>query len=318
MKILRIYNNVLIHFRDFSGKSFFNGKVFRNYFSYLFSILLFTNCATIIKGPTEEVAFTSEPEGAKVIIADSLRGKTPLKLKLKSANDYSVKMELDTNKSYVTSLESSFAAKYLLGDIFFFPTSILVDWLSKSWWELDKRNIHAVFTDTSAYERDTTFVFGGNSNDFEKRLFLEVFYGYLFYGYPFNTDGYEINFSGTYMFSENWGVSAGYFNTRYDPPLPFPLMIGIEEISKIESIYLQAYVQREIFRNTYIYLGLGISYATVTGEVKYIFQPTPIQPSTEKAFVPSLKVGFKYEIFENVLISLGLSTTIGVGLSYVF
>ena len=314
MKILRIYNHVLIHFRDFSAKSFFNRKVLRNYFSYLFFILLFTNCATIIKGPTEEVAFTSEPEGAKVIIADSLRGKTPLKLKLKSANDYSVKMELDTNKSYATALESSFAAKYLIGDFLLLPLfSFATDWLTGSWWELDKRNIHVVFTDTSAYEKDTVIVFKEYSNEINKRFIIEGFYGF-----PFYIGGNELNFSGTYMFSENLGVSVGYFNTRYDPPKPFPLMLAVWEISKIESIYLQAYVQREIFRNTYIYLGLGISYATVTGEVKYIFQPTPIQPSTEKAVVPSLKIGLKYKLFENVLISLGLSTTIGVGLSYVF
>ena len=79
--------------------------------------MLFTNCATIIKGPTEQVAFTSEPTGAIVIIEDSLRGETPLELNLRSADDFSIKLELDTNKSYQISLESSFAAKYLIGDI---------------------------------------------------------------------------------------------------------------------------------------------------------------------------------------------------------
>lgn len=308
MIILKIYKNVLILSRDYLRKFFYKRNNTRNAILYLLSVLFFTNCATIIKGPTEQVTFTSEPTGAKVIIEDSLRGETPLKLNLRSADDYSINLELDTNKSYQTSLKSSFATRYLIGDLVGTPYSFAVDWISKSWWELDKENIHVVFTDTTAYEKDTVIIFNKYLNNFRKRFVIDGFYGF-----PIAIGGTELNINGTYMFSENWGVSAGY-SKQYD--MKISTLIG-----RMESIYLQAYLQRELFRNIYFYGGLGISYATITSKFAdyfLFFLPSTDKSSTYKIFIPNFKIGFKYKLFNHVLIAVGISTKIGLGVSYVF
>ena len=89
----------------------------------------------------------------------------------------------------------------------------------------------------------------------------------------------------------------------------------------MESIYLQAYLQRELFRNIYFYGGLGISYATITSKFAdyfLFFLPSTDKSSTYKIFIPNFKIGFKYKLFNHVLIAVGISTKIGLGVSYVF
>ena len=315
MTILKIYNNILILSRGYFRRFFVKKKIIRNNMFYLLSVVLFTNCATILKGPTEQVAFTSEPTGAKVIIEDSLRGKTPLKLSLKSANDYSIKVKLDTNKSYQTLLTSSFATKYLIGDFFVgVPLSISIDWISKSWWELDKENIHVVFTDTTAYEKDTVIIFNEYLNDFNKRFVIDGFYGF-----PIVNGGTELNIDGTYMFSENWGVSAGYYITRYDhEKQTYKLFV---DIKRLEAIYIQVYFQRELFHNIYFYGGLGLSYASYTAKLEdyflFFFPAKSQNLSSGNILLPNFKIGVKYKLFDKVLINIGFSNEIGLGISYV-
>ncbi len=167
-----------------------------------------------------------------------------------------------------------------------------------------------VFTDTTAYQKDTVIIFNKNLNNFRKRFVIDGFYGF-----PIAIGGTELDIYGTYMFSENWGVSAGY-SKRYDSEIP--ILRG--KIKWIGSIYLQAYLQRELFRNIYFYGGLGISYATITSKFAdhfLFFLPSTDKTSTYNAFIPNFKIGFKYKLFKNILIALGISSEIGLGISYV-
>jgi hypothetical protein len=58
-----------------------------------FTLLPFFGCATIIKGPNQNIPFSTDPEGAKVSVFDAngmriSEGTTPITLSLKRGNGY--------------------------------------------------------------------------------------------------------------------------------------------------------------------------------------------------------------------------------------
>lgn len=69
----------------------------------LVSTIAFSNCASIIHGPTQSVDITSQPTGAKITINDQYRGETPKTLLLRRKGF--MKGEPKGNKEYVTKIE---------------------------------------------------------------------------------------------------------------------------------------------------------------------------------------------------------------------
>src|SRR5688500_18646358 len=69
----------------------------------IISMISFTNCASIIHGPTQSVDITSQPTGAKISINGQYLGETPktLLLRRKGFN----KGEPKGNREYVTKIE---------------------------------------------------------------------------------------------------------------------------------------------------------------------------------------------------------------------
>ena len=71
--------------------------------SQILVFLTFNSCATIFKGSTDGVNFSSDPAGAKVYVNGDLLGTTPFALELKSNKDYTIelkKMDMNQGRFY--------------------------------------------------------------------------------------------------------------------------------------------------------------------------------------------------------------------------
>ncbi|WP_020569045.1 PEGA domain-containing protein [Neolewinella persica] len=80
------------------------------------AVLLFTSsCATILSGTREEILFTSEPSGVKVIMDGYTIGKTPIMLDVRrNLGGRWVAFELDGYESQYVKLEADFNAVSIL------------------------------------------------------------------------------------------------------------------------------------------------------------------------------------------------------------
>ncbi len=74
----------------------------------VFSFLILSGCATILKGTKQEITFESSPSGAKVFLDGNLIGTTPFTVKLKKNKYKSFRVEL---KGYQT-IQRKMAKKY--------------------------------------------------------------------------------------------------------------------------------------------------------------------------------------------------------------
>jgi hypothetical protein len=99
-------------------------------FSTGFLVLLFTGCATIVSGPSQQVPVTSDPPGATVQIRDQTI-TTPGTVTLKRNEDYSVRISKDgyyDNVAILRHRESDWILGNLLWDL---PTTGLVMFLTQ-------------------------------------------------------------------------------------------------------------------------------------------------------------------------------------------
>lgn len=76
--------------------------------------ILLSGCASIIKGTSQTVTFTSVPDGAEVLVDGMSRGVTPLTLKLKKNEYESVMIKKSGYRPIVGNLEKSYDAVALL------------------------------------------------------------------------------------------------------------------------------------------------------------------------------------------------------------
>lgn len=83
----------------------------------IISSLLFTNCATIFKGSTDNIEFTSEPSEAKVYANEELLGTTPLKVNLISHKSYKIEFKKEGYDVSKAQLDYKVGSGWLLLDI---------------------------------------------------------------------------------------------------------------------------------------------------------------------------------------------------------
>jgi len=65
---------------------------------------LFSGCASIMHGTTQQIGVSSSPSGAKVTVNGQQKGKTPVILDLKRGDNHVLKIELDGYLPYETTL----------------------------------------------------------------------------------------------------------------------------------------------------------------------------------------------------------------------
>jgi hypothetical protein len=81
-------------------------------FFCLIAIIIFTanGCATILKGSTDTVSFSSDPSGAKVYVNGSLMGTVPIQLELKSNQTYTIEFRKEGYENKTVILNNSVGA----------------------------------------------------------------------------------------------------------------------------------------------------------------------------------------------------------------
>jgi hypothetical protein len=126
--------------------SHFNRTV--NWALFIVVIYGMIGCATIFKGSTDKVNFSSNPATTKVYVNGQYMGATPFELMLPSKNTYTIEFRKEGYESKTMILTNSVGAGWIILDVLFgFGTigvPILVDAVTGNWYNLDQEHVAAV------------------------------------------------------------------------------------------------------------------------------------------------------------------------------
>ncbi|HQF41382.1 MAG TPA: PEGA domain-containing protein [Ignavibacteriaceae bacterium] len=115
------------------------------FFSFIaVTSLVFSSCATIFKGSTDDVSFSSDPSGAKVYVNGTLLGTTPVQLELKSKNSYTIEFKKEGYETRTVLLNNSVGGGWIVLDVLFGLVPIIVDAATGNWYSLDQEYVNAV------------------------------------------------------------------------------------------------------------------------------------------------------------------------------
>jgi len=109
----------------------------------ILTLVMSLGCATLFKGSTEKVSFASDPHGAKLYVNGQLMGNTPIELRLKSNQTYTLEFRKDGYESKSILLNNSIGAGWIVLDVLggFYP--VIIDMATGSWMQLDQTNVNA-------------------------------------------------------------------------------------------------------------------------------------------------------------------------------
>jgi len=176
-------------------------KIYIRILAIFFILLLFSGCATIIKGGSPQgIYFKSEPADAKLTVIDLRNGnlmanvKTPQVVMLpKSAGffknaKYNIAFEKEGYDKKDVNLESDASGWYVAGNLLFLPLGSLIGWLivdpaSGAMWSFDPEQVSVLLN-----PKGTTDPIGFNIDEFKPPLSVEKLCTAI------NTDKYEIQF----------------------------------------------------------------------------------------------------------------------------
>jgi len=119
-------------------------KIFSVTLVVLISVTCFTGCATIFKGSTEKVGFSSDPGGADVYVNGILLGKTPFELNMKSNKTYTLEFKKEGYESRNVVLNNSVGGGWVVLDILGGLIPVVIDAATGDWYHLDQDHVNAV------------------------------------------------------------------------------------------------------------------------------------------------------------------------------
>lgn len=105
--------------------------------------MLLSSCATIFKGSTDTVSFSSDPHGAKVYVNGQLMGTTPFQLDMKSNQTYTIEFRKEGFENRTVVLNNSVGAGWIVLDVLFGLVPIIVDAATGNWYSLDQSHVNA-------------------------------------------------------------------------------------------------------------------------------------------------------------------------------
>lgn len=115
------------------------------FFSFLaVASLILIGCATIFKGSTDDVNFSSDPTGAKVYVNGNLLGTTPFQIELKSNKTYTIEFKKDGYETKTVVLNNSIGAGWIILDVLGGLIPVIIDAATGNWYSLDQEHVNAV------------------------------------------------------------------------------------------------------------------------------------------------------------------------------
>ena len=110
-----------------------------------FCIIILAGCATIFKGTSSTVGFSSEPTGATVYVNGFPRGTTPLSIKLESKKTYQIQFKKDGFESTTYVITNHVGGGWVILDVVLTGLiGVVVDAVTVSWYDLDQNAVNTV------------------------------------------------------------------------------------------------------------------------------------------------------------------------------
>ncbi|MEL7313213.1 MAG: PEGA domain-containing protein [Pseudomonadota bacterium] len=126
------------------------------------ALTLLTGCASIVHGPSQEVAISSNPANATVTSNGRMLGQTPLTAKLARKDEHVIKIELEGYSTYETTLTRTtsgwFWGNIILGGLI----GCAIDVVTGSFYKLTPEQVEAELSEGSARvesNKDGLYVF---------------------------------------------------------------------------------------------------------------------------------------------------------------
>jgi len=105
--------------------------------------VLLSGCATVFKGSTQKVNFSSDPASAKVYVNGQYMGTTPMELRLESKHQYTIEFRKDGYANKTVLINSNVGAGWIVLDVLFGLVPVIVDAATGNWNYLDNTNVAA-------------------------------------------------------------------------------------------------------------------------------------------------------------------------------
>jgi hypothetical protein len=105
---------------------------------------MFSGCATIFKGNSNIVEFSSQPQHADVYVNGFLKGHTPINLKLESKKTYNIEFKKEGYETQTFTLTNSVGAGWVVLDVVFGLVPVVIDAATGCWYGLDQDAINAI------------------------------------------------------------------------------------------------------------------------------------------------------------------------------
>lgn len=107
-------------------------------------VVFLGGCASIFKGSNSKLDATSTPPGADVFVNGVPYGQTPVHLKLKSKECYTIEFKKEGYKTVTRNIGNSVGAGWIILDVICGLVPVVVDAATGSWYHLDQKNVNAI------------------------------------------------------------------------------------------------------------------------------------------------------------------------------
>ena len=104
---------------------------------------IFSSCATLFHGSTDEVGFSSDPTGAKVYVNGEYMGITPVKIELKSSKVYTIEFRKDGYDNKSVMINNDIGAGWIVLDVLCGLIPVVIDAATGDWNSLDQDHVAA-------------------------------------------------------------------------------------------------------------------------------------------------------------------------------
>jgi hypothetical protein len=109
----------------------------------LVGLWVLSSCATLFKGTSQTVGYSSDPSGAKVYINGQHMGTTPFEMEMKSNRTYTIEFRKEGYENKTVVLNNSIGAGWIILDVLGGFIPIIVDAATGAWYSLDQDHVNA-------------------------------------------------------------------------------------------------------------------------------------------------------------------------------